>query len=122
MKTLIFKSVFTLSTGTLVTSLPTFNNSTNDLRAVRNCDQKLLPTLWDPNAQWFCKGNSCGIACPGNIQHKNLYWCNHKNNWEKSTSDFENVRSVSCEIFSNLPNEKDKEDESYVPPVCALRM
>lgn len=88
----------------------------NGNRAVRHCNQKLLPNLWDPHAKWFCRGNSCGVACPGNILHKNLYWCNHREFWENVSKEFTDVRRIECEIFSDFPDYEDMRE----PPKCGL--
>lgn len=70
-------------------------------RAVRPCDQRLLPAL-ATGAEWDCQGNSCGVRCDAEgTFYKNQMFCNRQTEWEVSSEI--PISEISCDRFPREP-------------------
>jgi hypothetical protein len=70
-------------------------------RAVRNCDQNLLPAL-ATGAEWDCTGNSCGVRCDAEgTFYKNQMFCNRQTEWEVSSEI--PISEITCDRFPREP-------------------
>lgn len=91
------KFVLALGTSTLLSTV-----AGDDIeRAVRDCDQSLLPSL-STGAEWSCRGNSCGISCPAdNTFYKNQMFCRTDLQWEVTSAV--PISSITCSRFPRSP-------------------